>query len=364
MKWSVIGWAVVVAALLASMISEITRTLVLGWIAFLSRTLPKVTVNPVGVLSGIIALGLLAGILHGFAKWWSRERGVGGGQQSVEVPIPGFPVSGSPHLAPRSPLSWRFRWTLGILVLLIVMFATGYSAIGLARQLGWLLSSDEPLYGERIAWHWSTTSQRTLQMIGLGVLNYHEVYRQYPPGGTYDESGESRHGWVTRILPYLWYDSNQIRMDLPWNHPENARYFRCVLPEVINPEFRTPPLFDEDGFGLAHYAGNCRVLRPGTALAMPDLEAGTSSTILVGEVNARFKPWGHPANIRDPAMGINVSPDGFGGPESRHRALLLMADGSVRSLDQQVDPAVLQALAGPKSSKPLEATRPASPDRR
>ena len=37
---------------------------------------------------------------------------------------------------------------------------------------------------------------------------------------------------------------------------------------------------------------------------------------MAGEVAGDFKPWGDPTNWRDPALGINRSPEGFGGPLS------------------------------------------------
>ncbi len=43
----------------------------------------------------------------------------------------------------------------------------------------------------------------------------------------------------------------------------------------------------------------------GRGLSLDQITDGTSSTILVGSVAERFRPWGHPANVRDPALGIN-----------------------------------------------------------
>jgi hypothetical protein len=44
------------------------------------------------------------------------------------------------------PRRWPFRWTLSLLVLLLVMFAAGFSAVGLARHVGWLLTSSQLSY--------------------------------------------------------------------------------------------------------------------------------------------------------------------------------------------------------------------------
>src|SRR5690349_15388520 len=55
-------------------------------------------------------------------------------------------------------------------------------------------------------------------------------------------------------------------------------------------------------------------------------------TLLIGEVNAQFKPWGHPVNWRDPTAGINSSQHGFGGPPGSGGANFVMADASIRFL--------------------------------
>jgi prepilin-type processing-associated H-X9-DG protein len=54
-------------------------------------------------------------------------------------------------------------------------------------------------------------------------------------------------------------------------------------------------------------------------------------------------------NVRDPARGVNRSPNGFGGPPSHHGANFAMADGSVRFISEKVSPSVMRALATPNA---------------
>ena len=142
-------------------------------------------------------------------------------------------------------------------------------------------------------------------------------------------------------------------MDLPWNHPENAVYFKCVIPELINPSLRGAPLTDADGYGLNHYSVNCHVLGANRGLKLAQITDGTATTLLAGEINANFKPWAHPINFRDPAKGINRSPDGFGGPRLAAGANFVMADGSVHFISERIDPAVLRALATPAGGETI-----------
>jgi prepilin-type processing-associated H-X9-DG protein len=66
-----------------------------------------------------------------------------------------------------------------------------------------------------------------------------------------------------------------------------------------------------------------------------------------------LKPWGHPWQWRDPALGLNQSPDGFGSPDSQGRVHFLMADGSVRTFSTKTSPEVLRALATPNGKEQM-----------
>ena len=57
-------------------------------------------------------------------------------------------------------------------------------------------------------------------------------------------------------------------------------------------------------------------------------------------------PWGHPANARDPAVGLG-HPAGFGGPWRGGATNVVLADGAATFLSPDIDPAVLTALATP-----------------
>jgi hypothetical protein len=246
------------------------------------------------------------------------------------------------------------------------MFAVGYSAIGLARHLGWALSSSEPTYRNRVygsewphgpasSYHFQEASN--LKLIGLAFHNYHDWYhdgnKSFPAGATYSESGKPLHSWPTQLLPFLNY-STEIRTELPWNHPENVATFQSPIPEFYNPTLHYAEQFDGDGFALIHYAGNIKVLNAGSKITFSDVRDGLSNTILLGEVNGNFQPWGKPGNWRDPAAGINT-PDGFGGAEASGGAQFLMVDCSVRFISRDVDPQVLKALSTPAGGEELPA---------
>ena len=99
--------------------------LVFGWVSFLWRTVPQAEVNWIGVATGVVFLVLLILVLHFSARWCYRA------------------VAAEPSSPQRR---WRFRWTLSMVLALLLMFVVGYSTIGLARHVGWVVSSKAPLF--------------------------------------------------------------------------------------------------------------------------------------------------------------------------------------------------------------------------
>ncbi|QEL13592.1 H-X9-DG-CTERM domain-containing protein [Limnoglobus roseus] len=285
-------------------------TVVFGWIPFLVRVLPEAKPDGPTVTLGGIALLLFTAGVHALGRSFR----------------PG----------------WRVRWTAAVVVGVVLLFTAGISVIGITHQLAWLAISEQPLRSERLAR--GGNAEYRANTISTGLINYHDINRVFPPGGTFSSTGEMRHSWETHILPHLSYWDRDIDWNSPWNGPENQKIFRCVLPDFINSGFRTPALEDGNGFGLSHYAAN-------KSMALADITKGTSETILAGEVNAGFRPWGHPINGRDPAAGLNAGPKTFGGPPNAGGTNFIMADGSVHFLGNGVDPAVLRALALPTADR-------------
>jgi hypothetical protein len=105
---------------------------------------------------------------------------------------------------------------------------------------------------------------------------------------------------------------------------------------------------------LSHYAANVYVMGGGRPLDLRhDFPGGTSSTILAGEAARNYRPWGHHANWRDPGLGINTTPEGFGNPSPQGFACFAMADGSVRIFSSKTSRELLKALATPAGGEKL-----------
>ena len=360
----------VVVVLLVALVTLVTvavappvvEQLLLGWFYFPFRVLPRLTVEWPTVVLGLLSMGLFIAGMHRTLQWFVRPRA---------------------EDAPPRP-RWSLRSTVIVATGLWVLFGAGTAMVAATHQAVWLLSgrpervksADAPRVlgvvsalkeeGQRQQFG---SSQRTLAM---GIFGANDVYGLLPPGGTMTSDGRLMHGWVSYIAPYLNLNSSEIDYSIPWNQPPNDRLFQCAVPEFLNPAI--PEVFDPQGYGLSHVAANVHVMpivmlpdetaggsnhfkefarlreTTGRPLALDDITDGAGHTILLGEVATRFKPWAHPANVRDPALGVNRSSDGFGSRSTGGEALFLMCDGSVRNLSAETDPSVMRALATPAAN--------------
>jgi hypothetical protein len=93
-----------------------------GWIEFLKRVVPEVSVNWSGV--GMVALCsvLIVGGLHWLCRWFHRHRSA----------------------KREETRSWRLGWSLALYFFLWLLFLAAIGITGFTHQVGWLVTSKEP----------------------------------------------------------------------------------------------------------------------------------------------------------------------------------------------------------------------------
>lgn len=202
----------------------------------------------------------------------------------------------------------------------------------------------------------ATCSSR-LKMVGLGMHMFASAHGDQFPKSIVDRNGRPLLSWRVAILPYLEEESlyEEFHLDEPWDSPHN-RGLISRMPSV----YRCPSAAD-DTDGTTTYLGaacpgaylDSKTMTERTlALADGAFAAGASrvggdgmpKTILIVEVAPEDAvPWTAPQEFdalpRDAAAVLFKN--------SQHSGKLHMAafaDGSVRSLGSDIDPAVLAAL--------------------
>ena len=109
--------------------------LALGWLPYLFRTLPEVSIAGPDFAFAVACLAMLGVGGHHFLRWLycaRRSRDDPGG----EVP------------------RWRPRWTGSLVALLVLLFAANIATVGIVHQLGWIAA------GPMLTHSWSTPGYR------------------------------------------------------------------------------------------------------------------------------------------------------------------------------------------------------------
>lgn len=293
--------------------AEVTNSLLNGWLRFIVRVFPNITIRWDGIAFIIVALTITIVIAHSFLKWLFQ-----------------FNVS---QTQAEAGISWRWRSTVAIMSLILSLFAIGISFSGIVHQTGWVMRSPEPWYAaEQVQ---SASDQK------LSGYNPNLVA----------EGGQMN--WAESILVFLPRFVDGADRKKGWNDPVNADRYKKVVPELLNPSL-AGPIKSPDGYGLSHFAGNHKVFRSDRKLKFADFENPLDQTIMFGECNAGFMPWPSLGNVRDVKLGIRddwsqSQPGriGFGPIRSHSTMMTLMADGSVRGLDKNIDPSVLSKMSSP-----------------
>ena len=170
-----------------------------------------------------------------------------------------------------------------------------------------------------------------------------------------NERDEPVHGWFYQLLPYLDQVAlhDRIDEDLAWNHSINRPHMQRVFDVALihGMEGKTHP----EGYGLIHFTLNERLFPNNLAFSEDYVSRadGLSNTILMGGISEGLPPWGAPGNARDPALGLEPSPETFG--DSYHRGITFIgfADGRAMSISNDIDPAVLKALSTPDGGEEI-----------
>jgi hypothetical protein len=218
--------------------------------------------------------------------------------------------------------------------------------------------------------------QNNLKQIGLALHNYHGVCN-YFPSAIMPANGlppEKRLSWQVAILPYMEASPlyNAINLNIAWDADRNRTVVDCTLPFYQCPAHPGPS--ESATRSHTHYVGIAGIGSDAAQIAIEDPQAGffgyerririmdikdgTSFTVAVIETTAGNGPWaaGGFATVRglDGAETVYIATDGPFGVKHKTDTwfrtnpvieIIALADSSVRSVQTDLAPEVLRALA-------------------
>jgi len=205
-----------------------------------------------------------------------------------------------------------------------------------------------------------TQSKNNMKQIGLAMYNYQDSFNNFP-AGTVENANlgvEERLSWMVSILPFLDQAPlyNQIKMDEGCTSATNAGLLENQIVVYKNPG-NTIAGTNTDYVGIAGKTEDGPTAELPSKIAgvfgynrktsMRDIQDGTSNTVMVAESTGSTGPWGQggASTIRPFTQQPYINgPDGIGGPYIGGCHMLL-ADGSVRFISENIDPTVMENLS-------------------
>src|SRR6185369_3966069 len=145
-----------------------------------------------------------------------------------------------------------------------------------------------------------------LQQLGLALLNYESLHKEFPPIYSTDKDGKPLQSWRALALPFLEVPDgvfNRWHLNEPWDSPNNTQFasigrhlYRCPS------DSRADPL-DTNYVAIV---GKGTAWQPGRALTSKDIKDNPHDTILVVEMKNPGIRWAEPRdlNLNDLPPGV------------------------------------------------------------
>ncbi|MBN2022373.1 MAG: DUF1559 domain-containing protein [Pirellulales bacterium] len=180
-----------------------------------------------------------------------------------------------------------------------------------------------------------------MRQIGLGLMNFEAAHKRYPNYSDPRAPEGEPISWRVELLPQMeqGYLHDQYDPNQPWDSPVNGT-IADPMPTIYRcPSSGNAAPLETDYLGVS---GPGAVFQEKGNVSMKDIRDGASNTIVVIESHPSGIHWMEPAD----AKTEDFDPLGASPLSSAHPGVAnaVFADGSVRSLSDDIDPAALKAM--------------------
>jgi len=183
-----------------------------------------------------------------------------------------------------------------------------------------------------------------LKQIFLGMMNYHDVYRQYPLARNpklFNAEGQPYLSWRVHLLPFLDQGPlyKQFKLDEPWDSPHNMELLK-EIPDIYR-DLQDP--IDSTNTRFLTLTGPGASFTGQYGPSMRDFRDGTSTTILAVCAGAdKSVPWTKPEDLAfDPSAPVaclgNIGSALF----------CVKADGACQTIKPSIPPEIFKGLVSP-----------------
>lgn len=226
------------------------------------------------------------------------------------------------------PSNVTIKWAVGIFGALCIAIFAVLSMIGVARFGGTSANRD--------------ATKNDIKRIMLAMHQYHDANNSFPPAFVVGPDGTRWHSWRALILPYLEPAlAEQYRFDEPWNGKHN----RSLLDQP--PEVYRSDRFDPPGNATNYFAvvGQRTLWPADQPLGIRDIHDGTSNTLAIVENSRIDISWLEPKDLLPSEFYQSFDNEEVTTKDVGN--IVGLADGSVRTLTQQIDRTLLNGLLTP-----------------
>lgn len=217
-----------------------------------------------------------------------------------------------------------------------------------------------------------------LQKIHRLILDYSQQNSVYPNGKMLDVDGQpAQFSWIAELMRNQFEDGASLATQRAWNDPVNDAFVRRRLELFQNPNAQHA--IGEDRYPTSHFAGvsgvgedaeklprrhpRAGIFSPYRETNIADIIDGTANTMMIVGVNSDFGSWARPGDFtlrsftQEPYIN---GPDGLGTGQE-NSMLILMADGSVKTLSKETSPVIARRMAAMADGLPLSLETPGDP---